>query len=190
MAHGGCARGPQPNCSATTSAPRAQCSDSISSPAHTLVPPGHRAEHGGASIGTTAPAEMNQPVLTRALTGKAFPLLRDSFASTDLPLSYRTNHRLQACSVLASAACHRSWAGWFLPSLSLHQDGAWGAATAPWPCHLGRAVPLLAMHRLLPAAHQWSFLLWGLLTPHWVLSFLLYLVELQLLLTELPDPLV
>lgn len=57
----------------------------------------------------------------------------------------------------------------------------------PW--HLGCAVPLwllLAMHRLLPAAQQWSFLLWGLLNPHWIISFHFYLVELQLLLTAAP----
>lgn len=105
------------NCSATTSAPRPQRPGSISSPAHALVPPaapGHRAEHGGASTGTAAPAEVNQPCLTRTLTGKAFPLLRDLFASTDIPLSHRANHRLQPRSVPTSAACHCSCAGSFL----------------------------------------------------------------------------
>lgn len=42
---------------------------------------GHGAEHGGASTGAAAPAEANQPCLTGALTGKAFPLQTDSLAA-------------------------------------------------------------------------------------------------------------
>lgn len=141
--------------------------------------------HGGASTGPAAPAEVNQPCLTRALTGKAFPLLRDSFATTDIPLSHRANHGLQSHSLpglclLSLLLC------WLLPPQACpftRMD------PGLWPCHLGCAVPLWllpALHRLLPAAQQWSFLLWGLLTPHWVLSFLFSLVELQLLLTADP----
>jgi len=134
------------NCSAAGLAPRLPCPGSPGSLALARVPPaapgagepGRKAAHGGASAGAAAPAERDQPCLTGALTGKAFPLRADS------PSQHR--HSSVPQSQPPAAASLRAG----LPRLSspphrlappqpprppLCRDGAQGAAVPPrLPC--------------------------------------------------------
>lgn len=126
------------HCSATSLAPWLPCPDCTSSPALVLpAAPGdgelrHKPGHRGPSTGTTAPAETGRPRSAGALTGKAFLLITDTLANTDIPLSHRANHRLQPRSRL-SLPPRRLSPPWPL-HLPLHRDRAWGAAMPPWSC--------------------------------------------------------